>query len=537
MEEIGGYRLERQIGAGGMGSVWLAHDAEDRMVAFKLLHPHISRDPNARARLAREVELLHRVRGPRVAQVMDAEVDDDEAFVVTELIDGPTLAKDVETDGPFNERELAGLAIGLAEALRSIHRVGVIHRDLKPGNVMMSPAGPVIIDFGIAQIADDTRLTQTGMVTGTPGYLDPEVINGGDVSETCDWWAWAAVLAFAATGRLPYGTGPALTVIKRMSDHAVDLEGVEPLRAQALRSALHPDPAKRLDPESVMAVLDGSWGVDELQDALEELGVGIPPSIAPPSDGDTWVLDESTAVTPAPTQATHRVLPEPAHEPIRHMPYPAPYAPVGGPWEPAPPAPIQPPPWALPAPPRRGLILSVGALFVALAALLPIWSLGLLTIVTAICGAWGAAAEARRNVTMRHGNRRGDGARVLAAVPWYLLRSIAAAVFCVALAIGSAWAFVVLLVRDDGGLLSAPFLWGVAGVAALLVWFGPGSRWAREGARTAVRDLFPLRPMRIALMLIAVVGIGVVVSLLVNGQEPTWMPLSEPPIDILETWP
>ncbi|MFD1505447.1 serine/threonine protein kinase [Georgenia yuyongxinii] len=203
--EVGGYRLLRRIGAGGMGTVHEAVDADGRRVALKLLHPHIGADPQARKRLSREVALLHRVREAGVARVLDAEVEDAEAFVVTELIEGPTLEEDVAEDGPFTPSELSTLAHGLADALRAIHAVGVVHRDFKPGNVMMSEHGPVIIDFGIAQVADDARLTQTGMVTGTPGYLDPEVIAGAEPSPVCDWWGWAAVLLFAATGRPPFG--------------------------------------------------------------------------------------------------------------------------------------------------------------------------------------------------------------------------------------------------------------------------------------------------------------------------------------------
>ncbi|HHW83998.1 MAG TPA: serine/threonine protein kinase, partial [Actinomycetales bacterium] len=243
MDEIGGYRLVRRLGAGGMGTVWEALDAEDRPVALKLLHPHISNDPGARARLEREVALLHRVRGPRISRVLDAEVEAAEAFVVTELIDGLTLDDDVRTRGPFAPHELSALARGLAEALDSIHSVGVVHRDLKPSNVMISATGPVIIDFGIAQVADDVRLTQTGMVTGTPGYLDPQVADGAPPSARGDWWAWAAVLVFAATGRQPFGTGPNVAIFQRLHTGSVDVEGLEPDTARALRAALRPDPA------------------------------------------------------------------------------------------------------------------------------------------------------------------------------------------------------------------------------------------------------------------------------------------------------
>lgn len=271
--EVGGYRLLRRIGAGGMGTVHEAVDADGRRVALKLLHPHIGADPQARKRLSREVALLHRVRETGVARVLDAEVEDAEAFVVTELIEGPTLEEDVAEDGPFTPTELATLAHGLAGALRAIHAVGVVHRDFKPGNVMMSENGPVIIDFGIAQVADDARLTQTGMVTGTPGYLDPEVIAGAEPSPVCDWWGWAAVLVFAATGRPPFGRGPTGVVLARVATGQADTEGLDPVVARALRAALHPDPAQRLGPDGVLAVLDGQWGDDKLTQMLHTTGL------------------------------------------------------------------------------------------------------------------------------------------------------------------------------------------------------------------------------------------------------------------------
>lgn len=188
MQGIEGYRLLRRIGAGGMGTVHEALDADGNRVAVKVLHPAIAADPAARERLRREVALLHRVRGQGVARVLDAEVDGVTAFVVTELIDGPTLEEEVRENGPLEPDELAGLAHGLADGLHAIHTAGVVHRDLKPGNVMLSPDGPVIIDFGIAQVADDVRLTQTGLVTGTPGYLDPDVIAGNDPGPAGGRW-------------------------------------------------------------------------------------------------------------------------------------------------------------------------------------------------------------------------------------------------------------------------------------------------------------------------------------------------------------
>ncbi|MDX5317935.1 MAG: serine/threonine protein kinase, partial [Actinomycetes bacterium] len=331
MQEIGGYRVVRRIGSGGMGTVYEALDAEDRAVALKLLHPQISHDPSARARLAREVDLLHRVRGKGVARVLDAEVEDDEAFVVTELIDGPTLEEDVAAHGPFAPDELRALAHGLADALHAIHRVGVVHRDLKPGNVMLSRTGPVIIDFGIAQVADDVRLTQTGMVAGTPGYLDPQVVDGAAPSPVCDWWAWSAVVVFAATGRRPFGTGPSAAVIKRMSLGQVDLEGVDPLVATALWAALQPDPASRLDPHSVLAVLDGRWDRQDLDEALASLRLRSPgterTAVVPTAPAVMPATPQPTLTLPT-TQPTLVASSSPRVDPGRQVPQPVPVQPA-----------------------------------------------------------------------------------------------------------------------------------------------------------------------------------------------------------------
>lgn len=255
MEEFGGYYLGEQIGSGGMGRVYRALDADGRNVAVKILHPAISADPKARARLAREVATLHRVRGAGVARVLDAEVDDTEAFVVTELIDGPTLQDDVENWGAFTMDELAGLASGLKRALEQIHAAGVVHRDLKPSNVMMDSTGPVLIDFGIAQVADDARFTATGLVTGTAGYLDPEALLGKDPSPAGDWWSWAAVLCFAGTGRAPYGSGPTPGIIARVHSEEVDTAGLPEAVADVLRRALAVSPLDRPSPATVLATI------------------------------------------------------------------------------------------------------------------------------------------------------------------------------------------------------------------------------------------------------------------------------------------
>ena len=161
-----------------MGVVHLARDPQGGLVAVKVLHPNATESANARLRLAREVETMRRVRSAFVAEVLDADVAGEFPYIVTRYVPGPTLEAMVRSRGPLSGSGLRRLAYGTAEALTAIHAAGVVHRDLKPGNVMLTDDRPVVIDFGIAQSPDATRLTQTGLVMGTPGYLAPEVIEG-----------------------------------------------------------------------------------------------------------------------------------------------------------------------------------------------------------------------------------------------------------------------------------------------------------------------------------------------------------------------
>lgn len=254
--EIGGYTVVAPLGSGGMGTVYRAVDGGGHAVALKLLHPHVGSDAAVRSRLMREVAALQRLRHPAVAAVLDAEADSTEAFLVTELVAGDTLTEHVRAHGPLDADALAGLAEGLRSALAAVHAAGVVHRDLKPSNVLVTDDGPVLIDFGLAQgVDDDANLTTAGFVLGTPGYLAPELLDGGDPSPATDLWGWAAVLAFAATGRDPFGSRPVEAVLARARSGEVDLDGVGPATADAIRAVLRPDPDDRADPDTAVATL------------------------------------------------------------------------------------------------------------------------------------------------------------------------------------------------------------------------------------------------------------------------------------------
>src|SRR6266704_1397574 len=244
-ERLGPYRLVRRLGEGGMGVVYLATDPGGDAVAVKALHPGLAQEGNARRRMGREVETMQRVRSPHVAEVLDADLDGEPPYIVTRYVPGLPLDDVVGAGGPLTGPALARLACGLAEALAAVHAAGVVHRDLKPGNVMISDGEPVVIDFGIAQLPETTRLTLTGMFMGTPGYLAPEVIEGKDSGTASDVHSWGATVAFAASGRPPYGTGPYETIFYRIMHGAPDLDTLpDPLRAVVL-AALARDPARR----------------------------------------------------------------------------------------------------------------------------------------------------------------------------------------------------------------------------------------------------------------------------------------------------
>ncbi len=258
-ERLGPYRVVKRLGQGGMGVVYLATDATGQQVAVKALHPGMAQDENARRRLGREVETMHRVRSQYVAQVLGADLDGDTPYIVTRYVPGLTLDAVIAAGGAMSGQALARLAHGLGQALAAVHAAGVVHRDLKPGNVMISDGEPVVIDFGIAQLAETTRLTVTGMFMGTPGYLAPEVIEGKDSGPASDVHSWGATVAYAATGRPPFGSGTFEAIFFRIMQSQPDLGTLPvPLRSMVAR-ALARDPARR---PSAQEIVQWSAGLD-----------------------------------------------------------------------------------------------------------------------------------------------------------------------------------------------------------------------------------------------------------------------------------
>ncbi len=228
-----------------MGVVYLASDPGGRPVAIKVLHQGLAADETARRRLAHEVATMRRVSSPYVAEVIDADVAGHPPYIVTRYVPGQTLESAVADGGPVLGAALARLASGLTAALAAVHSAGVVHRDLKPGNVMLVDGTPVVIDFGIAQAADSTRLTMTGMFMGTPGYLAPEVIEGRPSGPAADIHSWGATMAYAATGRPPFGTGTFEAIFYRIVHGQPDLDAMPAPLVPLVLAALARDPSRR----------------------------------------------------------------------------------------------------------------------------------------------------------------------------------------------------------------------------------------------------------------------------------------------------
>lgn len=243
---VGDYTLLGVLGEGGMGVVHLArNEVTGDRVALKILRPQIVGDEEGRRRLAREVSSLRRVHSRWVAEIVDADPWGPVPYVVMRYVPGRSLHDEVAEEGPVRGRDLHWLARCLLDAVAAVHEGGVLHRDVKPSNVIMEGRTPVLIDFGLARVADDPRITHTGWLLGTPGYLPPEILRGDDATPASDVHSWAATVAFAATGRPPYGKGPSAAIMDRARRGEHDLAGIEPDLRRVLDAALSPDPALR----------------------------------------------------------------------------------------------------------------------------------------------------------------------------------------------------------------------------------------------------------------------------------------------------
>ncbi|MGA5119186.1 serine/threonine-protein kinase [Streptomyces pseudogriseolus] len=258
-QTIGGYRLLARLGAGGMGQVYLARSDRGRTVAVKLVREELARQEEFRARFRQEVSAARQVGGHWTAPVLDADTETAVPWVATGYVAGPSLQQVVGHDhGALPERSVRILAAGLAHALKDIHAAGIIHRDLKPSNVLVTIDGPRVIDFGIARALEtvtDGGLTRTGALVGSPGFMAPEQVRGDRVTPACDVFCLGSVLAYAATGALPFGTANSgvHALMFRIAQEEPDLTQVPEGLADLVRECLRKDPAARPTLDEVLA--------------------------------------------------------------------------------------------------------------------------------------------------------------------------------------------------------------------------------------------------------------------------------------------
>ncbi|RAO36796.1 Non-specific serine/threonine protein kinase [Micromonospora saelicesensis] len=287
---LGGYEVLDRLGDGGMGSVFLARSPQGRLVAVKVVRADLSHDEEFRGRFRSEVNRARQVPPFCTAEVLDADPDHDPPYLVVEYVEGPSLAEVVRTQGPLGAARLHSIAVGVATALTAIHGAGVIHRDLKPANVLVAPGGIKVIDFGIARAFEATsQHTRTNQMVGTVSYMAPErfdTASSRPAGPAADIFAWGALVAYAATGRSPFGGDSATATAMRILTQPPDLTGLGgPLRELVSR-ALEKDPAAR---PTARELLDGLLTTASPEGAPAQLLRATPPSVSSAAGGDDQV--------------------------------------------------------------------------------------------------------------------------------------------------------------------------------------------------------------------------------------------------------
>lgn len=501
---VGDYAVLTKLGEGGMGIVHLARGADGRRVALKVLRPHIVGDDEARARLAREVASLERVRSPWIAEILDADPWADVPYVVTRYVPGLSLHDQVAEDGPIADRDLHWLAGCLAEGIAAVHSAGVLHRDVKPSNVLMEGRTPILIDFGLARVADDPRLTQTGWLLGTPGYLAPEILYGDDATPASDVHAWAATVAYAGNGRAPYGRGPSMAIMDRARRGEHDLGELSGSLRDVIAAALSPDPLERPSLHEILAWIRPLSTRPELPVADPPVADDFTLPLAVAAQGGT----PTPVLPPPPPPHRTRVL-ETEVGPVPPVaPFPA-AAPTLGP------APLahQPPPahameqleqdwdqqWGEPYPPvapkpplaerlRRGMAVGCGAVLLGAAtAAAPYVTAAAVLVAVWLLRAGSLAASSVASKRLARGAKWHDGIGFAVSSPWHLLRAITGTVVLVLWSAGIAAAAGLICYALATGVATMLFTGGTAlGVA---LWTGIASSRFRGPLSRVVHPL------------------------------------------------
>ncbi len=544
---VGGYTLLTKIGEGGMGIVHLARRDDGPRVALKVLRPHIVGDEEARRRLEREVGSLRRIRSRWVAEIVDADPWAPIPYVATRYVPGLSLHDHVREEGPIGGADLLWFAGCLAEGLASVHDAGVLHRDVKPSNVLMEGRTPILIDFGLARVADDPRLTHTGWLLGTPGYLAPEILYGDDATSASDVHSWGATVAFAALGRSVYGRGPAMAIMDRVRRGEHDLEGLEGPLHDVVAGALDPEPDRRPTLDAVLTWLRPQTTrpgplLAAPPTARNRLAESFDESLRLAADGAD---DDTAEQEPVPTlvqPAAGLTTPYPEHAPPGPpafvAPAPPPFvAPVPGPPPAfrAPPVALAPGPWLDVPPPtplgerlRRHTLVVAGCLLVGAAtAAFPWPTLAVVLVATWLLRSGSIAASAAGHRRRLRGRKWYDGVQVLVGAPWHLLQSIPGTLMLVLWAAGLA---------TSAGLLcfaaaaTDVVTLGVSGVVlAFSLWTGPGGSRLRSPLARVVNPLSRGGGTWLLVLVVVLVVTALLAALAqTNGVE--WMPASDRPL-------
>jgi serine/threonine protein kinase len=504
---VGEYTLLALLGEGGMGVVHLARKGDGPRVALKVLRPHIVGDDEARRRLAREVSSLERIRSRWIAEIVDADPWAPTPYVATRYVPGLSLHDHVPREGAITGGDLHWFARCLAEGVASVHAVGVLHRDVKPSNVLLEGRTPILIDFGLARVADDPKLTHTGWLLGTPGYLAPEILHGDDATTASDVHSWAATVAFAGTGHPPFGRGPSMAIMDRVRRGEHDLSGLPDDLRDLVSAALHPDPERR----------------PALPEIIRRLGGEAPaaPSLASVDD-DPFTLPLALAAqdeAAAPTHVTNGLSPTRAFLDVSEDSEDPDDLPID----------LEP----VPQRDSAGLVLrravSVLALGLAVGAVIaawPYWSLALLL------GASWLLRTCTLTVTAHGDRRRLRGARwydVLVgplSAPWYLVAAMPGALLLAVWSLGVGMAGVLLCYAAGASAAATLFVAGAC--VEIGLWVGPGASHVRWPVRV-VAHAVARRTGRWAMITVVAVAfagfVGHQASLDVD-----WSPFGRPPL-------
>ncbi|MBD3913186.1 protein kinase domain-containing protein [Nocardioides hwasunensis] len=566
---VGGYALRARLGEGGMGVVHLGQRPGERPVAIKVLRPHIVGDDEARRRLAREVSSLSRVRSRRIAEIVDADPFGEIPFVATRYVPGLSLHDHVQEEGGLSGDDLVWFADCLAEALEAVHSVGVLHRDIKPSNVIMEGRTPILIDFGLARVAEDSRITMNGWLLGTPGYLAPEILYGDDASAASDVHAWAATVAYAGTGRAPYGRGPSVAIMDRVRRGEHDLTGLDPDVLELVEDALAPDPAdrptldeardwlealaggvsvdRRSQPSASPVTLPYAAAAQQEHDAPTRLGTAeaavapLAPAaplepVVPPVDEPVHWSQDWTSPTESPIEDLYddrgddtyeqrptqgwgeastlphrqtRVLPDGSTE------YVADYGP-----------PVR---QRVPAGQRlrRGLtLLAVGGVATGGFALAPYVTLAVLLVAVWLLRSGSMAASSAGLRRDRRGVKWYDGIQVLLSAPWHAVAGLGGALLLFLWSIGIACAIALLCFAAS---ISMTTSLGVVGATFVLAtWWGPGSERVRSPVHRVVDPLARRGvPWLLVTLLVAALGTGLGGA--AGAQGTSWSPSDAAP--------